>query len=326
MSDEVTAIVPATRTSLSFDEVVRLGTFIAKSGLFGIRTPEQAIALMMIASAEGRHPALAARDYDIIQGRPTKKAEAMLRDFLDAGGRVQWHSLSDEIADATFSHPQVSAVRITWDMARVQKAGLRGKDMYARFPRQMLRSRCVSEGVRTIWPSATGGMYVPEEAAHIDGEVVQATEPSVDARREQINAEVPLAPDPLEVRSLAQWRLNLKAALAAAQTLAEVEAISGHRRVLDALNTAPETIRVEVQKELDEAHQRFAPPPDTNWPDDPIRELIAEVQEMDLVQLNQLRTDAAWIVRVRDAAVIPPDEDRLNEAIAERKAELQGRQ
>jgi len=146
------------------------------------------------------------------------------------------------------------------------------------------------------------------------------------SRREQLDAEVPLAPDPLEVRSLAQWRVNLKAALSAAQTLTDVEAISGHRRVLDALNTAPEAIRVEVERALAEAHQRFAPPSDTNWPDDPIRELIAEVQEMDLVQLNQLRTDAAWIVRVRDAAVIPPDEDRLQEAIDTRRAELQGRQ
>src|SRR5215467_5647787 len=131
-------------------DMERMAVAIARSGLFGVRTPDQALALMLVSQSEGRHPALAARDYDIIQGRPTKKAEAMLRDFLDAGGRVQWHSLSDDIADATFSHPQVSAVRITWDMARVQKAGLRGKDMYARFPRQMLRSRCVSEGVRTI--------------------------------------------------------------------------------------------------------------------------------------------------------------------------------
>src|SRR5215467_14443156 len=140
------------------------------------------------------------------------------------------------------------------------------------------------------------------------------------SRREQINADIPI--DPLEVRSLAQWRINFRAALAGAQTLADVEAISGHRRVLDALNTAPEPIRVEVERALAEAHERFKPAED--WPDDPIRELIAEVQEMDLVQLNQLRTDAAWIVRVKDAVVIPPDEDRLNEAIAERKAELQG--
>jgi hypothetical protein len=183
------AIVPVS-SQLGFADIERLGTAIAKSGLFGIKTADPAIALMMIAHAEGRHPALAARDYDVIQGRPAKKAEAMLRDFLEAGGKVEWHALTDEQADATFRHPQGGEVRITWDMARAQKAGLKGKDNYQKFPRQMLRSRCVSEGVRTIWPGATSGMYVPEEVNTIEHEPDPSAEPS---QRERINAEVPMA-------------------------------------------------------------------------------------------------------------------------------------
>lgn len=146
-----------------YADMQRMAVSIARSGLFGVRTPDQALALMLVSQAEGRHPALAARDYDIIQGRPAKKAEAMLRDFLQGGGSVKWHELSDTAAAATFTHPQGGAVRIDWDTARAQRAGLTGKDMYKKFPRQMLRSRCVSEGVRTVFPAATSGMYVPEE-------------------------------------------------------------------------------------------------------------------------------------------------------------------
>jgi hypothetical protein len=40
--------------------------------------------------------------------------------------------------------------------------------MYKKYPRQMLRSRCVSEGVRTVYPAATSGMYVPEEVQDFD--------------------------------------------------------------------------------------------------------------------------------------------------------------
>lgn len=164
------AKVPA--SALAFDEIERLAVNIAKSGLFGIKTPDQAVALMMIAHAEGRHPALAARDYDVIQGRPAKKAEAMMRDFMEAGGKVEWHALTDDVADATFSHQQGGSVRITWDMKRAQAAGLGGKDNWKKFPRQMLRSRAVSEGVRTIWPMATSGMYVPEEARDHPGPTI----------------------------------------------------------------------------------------------------------------------------------------------------------
>lgn len=49
--------------------IEKMGTAIAKSGLFGMKTPDQAVALMLIAQAEGMHPAIAARDYHVIQGR-----------------------------------------------------------------------------------------------------------------------------------------------------------------------------------------------------------------------------------------------------------------
>jgi hypothetical protein len=150
----------------TFNEIAMIGETIAKSGLFGIKTRDQAITLCLIAQAEGRHPALAARDYHIINNSPSKKSEAMLRDFLGAGGRVQWRELSDQAAEATFSHPQGGEATIRWDAARVAQAGL-SNPMHKKFPRQMLRSRVVSEGVRTIWPMATGGLYAPEEAAEI---------------------------------------------------------------------------------------------------------------------------------------------------------------
>jgi hypothetical protein len=154
-------------------DLERAALAIAGSKLFGIQTPDQALALCLVARAEGRDPASAAQDYNIIQGRPAKKADAMLRDFISSGGKVQWHALDNETADATFSHPSGGTVRIDWTLERAKAAGLGGKDMWKKFPRQMLRSRVVSEGVRTVCPGATSGMYVPEEVQEF--EPVQAT-------------------------------------------------------------------------------------------------------------------------------------------------------
>lgn len=144
-------------------DMERMALAFSKSGMFGAKTQDQALALLLLAQAEGQHPAIAMRDFDVIQGRPAKKAEAMLRSFLGAGGSVEWHTLTDECADATFSHPQGGKARIKWDLAMATKAGLAAKDNYKKFPRAMLRSRVVSEGCRTIYPAATSGMYVPEE-------------------------------------------------------------------------------------------------------------------------------------------------------------------
>lgn len=155
-------------------DLERMARAIAASKLFGIQTPEQALALCLVAQAEGRHPATAAQDYHILQGRPAKKADAMLRDFLAGGGKVEWHTLTDAMADATFSHPAGGSARIDWTLARAKQAGLT-TPMWSKYPRQMLRSRTVSEGVRTVYPMATSGMYVPEEVADFapeKGEVI----------------------------------------------------------------------------------------------------------------------------------------------------------
>ncbi len=94
---------------------------MAKSGLFGFKTAEQALSLLLIAQAEGKHPASAALDYDIIENKPAKKPVAMMRDFIQSGGKVQWHKLDDTTADATFSHPSGGTQRFTWTLARAKK-------------------------------------------------------------------------------------------------------------------------------------------------------------------------------------------------------------
>jgi hypothetical protein len=136
---------------------------LAKSGLFGVKTADQALALMLVAQAEGRHPGSVASDYHIIQGRASLKSDSMLARFQQAGGRVEWHDHTNEKVSATFSHPLGGSLRIDWDMARAKAAGLAGKDNYKSFPRQMLRARVISEGVRAVFPAVLNGMYTPEE-------------------------------------------------------------------------------------------------------------------------------------------------------------------
>lgn len=145
------------------NEMQTMAKACAESGLFGAKTPAQALTIMLIAQAEGRHPMSAAKDYDIINGKPAKKAEAMLRDFLSQGGKVEWHKYADDGCDATFTHPQGGSVRVDWNKARMEKAKIANEAMYNKFPRPMYRARCISEGVRTVCPGATGGLYVPDE-------------------------------------------------------------------------------------------------------------------------------------------------------------------
>lgn len=149
-------------------EVGQMASAVAKSNLFGVKTPDQALALMLLAQAEGLHPMVAARDYHIIEGRPSMKADAMLARFQLAGGKVKWTSLTDTKVVGEFTHEAGGTATIEWDMERAKQAGLGGKGNWLKYPRQMLRARVISEGIRTVYPACIVGVYTPEEVSDFD--------------------------------------------------------------------------------------------------------------------------------------------------------------
>ena len=148
-----------------YQDLEKMADAMVKSNLFGIKTVPQALSLMAIAQAEGKHPALAAQEYHVIQGRPALKADTMLARFQQAGGVVEWCDYSDAKVSGRFSHPQSSPkpVLIEWTFAQAQKIGLTGKDNWKNYPRAMLRARVISEGVRTVYPGIAIGTYSVEE-------------------------------------------------------------------------------------------------------------------------------------------------------------------
>jgi len=157
----------AVRREYTVAEIEKIGMILAQSKLFGVKTPEEAIALCLIADAEGQHPAMAALDYDIIKGKPALRAKALLARFLASNGKVEWHERTDESVSATFSHPNGGTITVDWNIERAKQAQLLDKDNWQKYPRAMLTARVISEGVGVIGPGSAK-MYVPEEVMDFD--------------------------------------------------------------------------------------------------------------------------------------------------------------
>lgn len=171
-----------------FADMERMAITVAKSNLFGMKTPEQALALMCLAQAEGVHPMIAVRDYNIIDGKPSLKADTILARFMDSGGSVEWHCMTDQKCDATFAHPKaVKPVRLDWTIERAATAGLTNKNNWRGYARAMLRSRTIAEGVRATYPAILVGKYTPEE---LESEAIQrdASAPSMPGSSENIGS------------------------------------------------------------------------------------------------------------------------------------------
>lgn len=164
--------LPAVRTHTmlprDLSEARGIAKLIAESRLFGCKNEAEAFSLMLLADAEGLHPASAARDYHIIEGKPSLKADAMLARYMAAGGKVKWVAREPENVSAEFSHPSSGSVTITWNKERAITAGLWGKRNWKSHPIQMLSARVISEGVRASFPGVVSGLYTPEEVQDFD--------------------------------------------------------------------------------------------------------------------------------------------------------------
>lgn len=188
MSNEIVSTTPATVYALA--ELREIADAFVKCGFYGFRDPSQALVLMLQARADGVDPMTAAAQYSIIQGRPALKSEAILVRFQAAGGLIKWKKREDESCTLWLSHPKGGELEVTWDRKRAEKAGLWGKDNFKKHPAQMLAARCISEGVRALFPACLSGCYTPEEAVFFNDE-----KPAASAPHQHINAQPSVGPN-----------------------------------------------------------------------------------------------------------------------------------
>jgi hypothetical protein len=151
---------------IPYKEMKDMALDIVKSGFFASsRSEAQAITLMMIAQADNIHPIHAFMQYDVIGGKPAPKSTTILARFQDAGGTIEWLETNDKKAVAKFTHQKGGTITIEWTIERAKQAGLLKNDTWTKFPAQMLRARCIPEGIRAIYPAVLSGMYTSDEVA-----------------------------------------------------------------------------------------------------------------------------------------------------------------
>jgi len=148
---------------IPYNDMQQMAEVAANSKMFGFKNPQEALAIMLLCQAENMHPAVAMRDYHVIQGRPALKADAMLARFQAAGGSVTWKEYTDEQVTGVFTHPQGGTLELGWSLAQAKRIGIANKDNWSKYPRAMLRARTISEGIRAVFPGCVVGVYTPEE-------------------------------------------------------------------------------------------------------------------------------------------------------------------
>lgn len=166
-------------------------TVLVRTGFLpeAIKTPEQAVAIMLKGREIAIPPMYALANIVVIKGKPTCSAELMLAlIYRDHGDEAA------EFPESTAKRCTISYKRKAWTkrlsysftLEDAQTAGLVQKGTWSQFPAAMLRARCISAVARMAFPDSIGGMYTPEElgaavAVNDQGEINIVPEPAPSA-------------------------------------------------------------------------------------------------------------------------------------------------
>lgn len=188
MEQEVKTPAESREVAVSVDSHLRLAAELLKSGFLptAIRTPQQALAIILSGKELGIGPMESLRQINIIQGKPTMSAQLMLalgyRRVKGFSCNVTTSTDKECVAEFRREGNVVYTSRFSTEDAKAMQ--LIGKDNWNKQPATMLRWRCISAGLRVVCPDAIAGLYTPEELnpdIKVDfetGEVVQGQPPA----------------------------------------------------------------------------------------------------------------------------------------------------
>ncbi len=152
--------------------VQALGGAINESGMFGCNKPEQGIIIALQCIAENKPPLEMAKNYHLVKGKLTKRADSMLADFKRSGGKIKWGDIKNrEVQSGTFTDPDGNVYDVSYSIDDAKAAGVynnKADTPWQKTPAAMMRARLVSETLRAIAPEIVTGVYTPEEAAQFD--------------------------------------------------------------------------------------------------------------------------------------------------------------
>lgn len=152
---------------LSFSDLVQMGSQLVRTGFLPdhIRDGVQFTAIVMAGRELGMTPMRALRSLQLVKGKVLEDAASQLARFKAAGGRATFVHLDEAKAVLELQHPNGDKHTETWTIEDAKRAESGKGGMLQKFPKAMLRSRCITAGLKSLgWDGAVGA-YDPAELA-----------------------------------------------------------------------------------------------------------------------------------------------------------------
>lgn len=128
-----------------------------------IKTPGQAVAIILSGRELGIGPMLALRSIYMVKGKIELSADLQLSLFKRDGGKAQFTELTEQRATLKLTHPNGDVHTEAFTADDAKRAGLNG-DNWRKYPKAMLRSRVITAGLKSLgFEPKMSGCYAPGE-------------------------------------------------------------------------------------------------------------------------------------------------------------------
>lgn len=242
------------------EAIDRLGEIFAKSGMFGCEKVEQGKVLALICMSERKSPVQLLKTYHIVKGNLSKKALAALAEFRSNGGKHKWLKSGDEpvakeddrYAEIELTDKDGNKNVYRYSIADGKAEGLvKADSRWTKRPGNMLRARCISNGLGMLCPEIFAGdddndaapqaepkplLTTDEKAAKIiEAEVVHAPAPAtapVETKPEPKPEPTPAAAKPF---TAADVRIDPETKRLTVESMAALENAIGEGNLLAAI-------------------------------------------------------------------------------------------
>lgn len=173
--DDAPSTAVAVSSDVDYDGLLRLAAALVPTGFLPehIKQPGQAVAIILAGRELGMMPMQALRSLRMVKGNVTEAADSQLARFKQDGGRADWIRLDEDAAILHLRMRNGDETTSTFTMKDAERAGLTrpdrngGPSMYTKFPKALLRSRAITQGIKDLGWSGGIGVYDPAELVSI---------------------------------------------------------------------------------------------------------------------------------------------------------------
>lgn len=208
---QLTTVDPRTAVAArNLDDVKQLASAVAKAGLYGVKSAEEAMIRMVVGMELGLSPLQSIRGVFCIntggKTQPGLYADLMVGVCKQHTETCEYFRMIESTAQkATFETKRVGEpkpVTMSFTIEEARQAGLAGKDVWKSYPPAMLRARASSALARTVYPDLLNGLYSIEELQDmrsapqdVPGDILTTAEPIAERGPEQLQQPAEKTPE-----------------------------------------------------------------------------------------------------------------------------------